>query len=324
MATSAKKLTDSVARSFEVPAAGYVLHWCPVTPGFGLRVTANDARSWLSERRVNGKTVRRTLGRANGRGAISAEAARRMALDVSSELQNGHDRMAERKALRAAEKADRVTFGAALRDYVDKKRRTKDGLPLKDRTKADYLAMIEPAGTTKRGLPTQAGSLWSIADRPLHRITGDDLRKLYAGLADRGERQQTYAMQVARAVLRFNGTNIADNPLSPTTAGAARVTLAPSRGNPTPIPAARLRDWWRAASAIESASADQLRFGLLTGCRPGEVAAITVGDVDLEAGTVTLPDTKNRSDHQIALSRQATEIVERHLPNKRAREPLLN
>ena len=37
------------------------------------------------------------------------------------------------------------TLEAELRDYLEKKRRVKDGLPLKARTKSDYLGLIELA-----------------------------------------------------------------------------------------------------------------------------------------------------------------------------------
>ncbi len=325
MPIHSKRLTDSVARAIPAPAAGYEIHWCPNTPGFGLRVTAAGARAWIAERRVDGKTVRRTLGKASGAASISSDAARRLQVDVSSELQQGKDRLEEKRERRKLDQIEALTFGDALRDYVKNKRRAKDGLPLKERTRADYLAMLDPAGTTKEGRPTLGGELHELDAKPLHRITADQIRELHQALAPRGERRQTYAMQVLRAVLRHYGVAVAGNPLSPTTAGAERVALAPSRGNPTPIPSARLGAWWKAASAAEDqAVADMLRFQLITGCRPGEAAGIKVGDVDLEAGRVRLSDTKNRTDHVLLLSRQALAIVKRRAKGKRSADLLFS
>ena len=320
MSMHSKRLTDTIARAIARPALGYVLHWCPNTPGFGLRVTAAGARAWIAERRVDGKTVRRTLGKAAGAAAITAESARRLQLDVSSELQNGNDRLDVKRERRKAEKLDAETFGNALREYSSTKRRAKDGLPLKARTIADYLAMLDPAGTTKANRATLAGELHDLADRPLHKITANDIRALHASLAPRGERRQTYALQVLRAVLRHYGVTIEGNPLSPTTAGASRVALAPSRGNPSPIPENRLQAWWRAACAVDTVSSDQLRFQLLTGCRPGEVAGIAVRDVN--DGRLLLTDTKNRTDHAVLLSTQALAIAEKHAAGKRPAAPL--
>ena len=317
-----RKLSDSEARKLPAPASNYAIHWCPKNPGFGVRVTSTGARAWVLERSVHGKTVRRTLGAATGRGAISFEAAVALKTTMSSELQHGVDRRAVRIVEAAAEKAEGITFDDALRDYVKTKRRAKDGLSLKERTKADYLAMVEAGHAMKNGKPTLDGPLHTLAAVPLARIDAAAIKALHRTLAPRGERQQTYAMQVLRAVLRHQGVTIADNPLSPTTAGKGRVALAPSRGKPSPIPAERLGAWWRAASAIDTPSAQSLRFALLTGCRPGEVAAITVKDCDLRGGRVSLVDTKNRLDHTLMLSTQALAIVLKAAEGKKAAAPL--
>lgn len=315
-----KRITDSVARALPAPPTSYTIHWCPNTPGFGLRVTAAGARAWIAERRVDGKTVRRTLGKAAGAAAISADAARKLQIDVSSELQQGTDRLEVKRERIKVEKVEALTFAAALRDYVKGKRRAKDKLPLKARTVADYLAMLEPPGTTKLGKPTLSGELHALADRPLVKITADEIRRLHAALEPRGERRQTYAMQVLRAVLRHQGVTIEGNPLSATTAGAQRVQLAPSRGDPSPIPPERLGAWWRAACAITTPSADQLRFMLLTGARPGEAAGLLVGNVDLKGKRAILLDTKNRADHTLVLATQAAGIVHWHADGKKTKD----
>jgi integrase len=312
-----KRWTNSTAAKLAVPPAGYLIYWCPDTPGLGVRVSKTGDRAYIAQRRVEGKTVRRTLGKAAGAGAVSIDTARALQLDVSSELQQGKDRLEVRRERIKAEKVEAVTFELALRLYVKNKRRAKDGLPLKARTIADYLAMIAPPTATR-----QAGELYPIAGRPIHKVTAEELRDLHALLAPRGERRQTYAMQVTRAVLRHEGVTIPDNPLSPTTAGAKRVALAPSRGNPFPIPPERLGAWWRAASAIDSPSADQARFLLLTGCRPGEASLSEVRDFDSVSGTLKLDDTKNRLDHTIMLSKQALAIARKHAKGKRPGERL--
>ena len=320
MPVHAKRITDAVATKLPAPPTGYAIHWCPNTPGLGVRVTSAGARAWIAERRVDGVTVRRTLGKAAGPAAISAEAARRLQLDVSSELQQGKDRLNIKRARDAAKKVEAVTFEAALKAYVKGKRRAKDGLPLKARTVADYLGMLAPAGQTKTGRPTLAGELHALAGRSLHKITAADIHGAHAALAPRGERRQTYAMQVLRAVLRHHGVVIADNPLATSTAGKLRVHLAPSRGDPSPIPPEKLGAWWRAACTEASASADQLRFMLLTGARPGEAANLLVGDVDLAGLRSVLRDTKNRLDHTLVLAQQAGAIVHWHAQGKKAAE----
>jgi integrase len=313
-----------------LPAEGYVIYWCPETPGLGVRVSKTGDRAYIAQRRVDGKTVRRTLGKAAGAAAISAEAARRLQLDVSSELQQGKDRLQEKRERAEKEKAEGVTLDEAVRDYVAKKRRGKDGKPLKDRTKADYLAMLEPGGTTKSGKPLQDGELYALGSRALVKITGDDMRELYGSLSKRSQRRAVYAMQVLRAVFNWHGVNVPDNPLSKAVAGRDRIVLPQTKGKPTPIPPERLGDWWRAALKAGSdevggsaLGGDACRFMVLTGCRPGEVfgsehvEGVRVRDVDLKGGRMVLHDTKNRGDHTVMLSRQALEIATERAKGKK-------
>lgn len=331
------RMTERKALALPLPTAGYVLHWCPQSPGFGVRVTAAGSRSWISERRLNGKTVRRTLGKAEGRGAISADAARKLMVDVSSELQRGVDRMRDQAAERKARKTEAVqdanTLAVALTEYVEEKRRGKDGLPLKARTRADYLAMIEPGATSKSGKPFADGELFALASRPIAKITAEDMREVYAAALKRSQRQATYAMQVLRAVLNWHGVKVPGNPLSVDTAGRDRIMLPPTKGKPQPIPPERLGAWWRAAcnpgqgvdqTGGRPLAADALKFLLLTGCRPGEVFAsehapgLLVRQFDAAGARVTLADTKNRTDHVVLLSTQALEIAKRHAKGKAA------
>ena len=312
-----KRLTKAVAAALSVPAEGYALHWCPKTAGFGVRVSATGDRAYIAQRRVAGKSVRRTLGKAAGVDAISEARARELFLRTAAGLQEGDDPLQAKRAERAAHKVEARTLEVALNDYVKTKRRAKDGLALKERTRADYLAMLEPATDRRR-----AGELHTLAAKPLTKITAADITRLWVELEPRGERQRTYAGQVLRAVLRHEGVTIEGNPLAASTAGAQRVHLAPSRGNPSPIPSERLGAWWRAACGVASVSGDQLRFMLLTGARPGEAAGLLVGDVDLVGMRAILKDTKNRRDHTLVLSTQAAAIVSWHCEGKKPGEPV--
>ena len=346
-----KKLTDNVARALPIPErataasieveingraikrapSNYVIWWCRDTPGFGVRLSATGDRAYVAERRVNGKTVRRTLGPATGAGAISADTARSLQITISSELQSGIDRAEVKREHRQVEKQEATTLADAVKAYVTGKRRGKDGLPLKARTKADYQAMVEPGGTSKSGKPFADGPLYPLAAKSIYKISADDMRRIYNAAQARSTRTATYAMQVLRAVLNWHGVNVEDSPLSKATAGKDRIVLPPTTGKPTPIPPEKLGAWWRAASArVGTPSADGCRFILLTGCRPGEVfgseheSGLLVAHVDLAGGRVTLPDTKNRRDHTIALSTQAAAIVAAHCAGKKAKEKVFD
>lgn len=321
------RLTERKALSLPLPASGYLLHWCPQTPGFGVRITAAGARAWICERRVNGKTVRRTLGKVSGRGAISSDAARKLMVDTSSELQRGIDRLEQQRQQRAERKMTEaetaLTFSAALLDYVKRKRRTKDGLPLKERTKADYLAMVKAGRLTAEGRKLSDGELFAIADLPLARITAEQVRSIFDEASARGERRGVYAMQVLRAVLNWHGTKVPGNPLGKDVAGKDRIVLRKTTGAPRPIPPERLGAWWQAAATkAGQEAADFCRLILLTGARPVELEEALAGDVDNDCSRLRLRDTKNRTDHVVLLSTQAAEIVASQRKGKRPTQHL--
>lgn len=100
--------------------------------------------------------------------------------------------------------------------------------------------MIEPGRTTTAGKPLTDGELYAIANRPLAKVSADDMRKLYAAISKRGERRAVYAMQVLRAVLNWHGVKVPANPLGKEVAGRDRIVLRQTLGKPNPIPPERL------------------------------------------------------------------------------------
>lgn len=312
--------------------------------GLQLRIAPDGIRTLLVRYTVKGsgcgeRQYRLPQEYGEGPGQMMLADARAEAARIRALARDGIDWPAqeearlrvEAEALAAAAAESTQTLEQALREYVAKKRRAKDGLPLKARTKADYLAMVEPGKVGKNGKKFADGELYVIAHRPMTSITADDIRGVHAEQLKRSQRQATYAMQVLRAVLRWHGVVVTGNPLGRDTAGRDRIVMPPSRGNPTPIPPEKLGAWWRAVCRAPSrVASDYYRFQLLTGSRGGEIHGdkrygyppIKVGDVDLEGGKVVLHDTKNRTDHKLLLSRQALAIAKRNCKGREAGEPL--
>jgi integrase len=311
--------------------------------GLQLRIAPDGARTLLVRYTVKGSgqehqhRLAQEYGNGPGQirlGAACAEAARIRAL-----ARDGVDWPAQEEIRLRTDSAEReridlqggITLATALREYVEKKRRAKDGLPLKARTCADYMAMLEPGGTSSQGKKFADGPLNPLADKVLGKITADDIRRVYAAAMKRSGRQATYAMQVLRAVLRWHGVSIANDPLGRATAGRDRIVLTPPTGDPSPIAPERLGAWWRAAgAALSRLAADYYGFQLLTGCRGVEIhgskrhgySPIRVGDVDLGGAKIVLRDTKNRSDHKLLLSTQALAIVKQRCAGRGQGEAL--
>jgi hypothetical protein len=310
--------------------------------GLHLRVATDGVRTLLVRYTVKGSSEERQYRLpqpyGDGPGEIRLAAACAEAQRIRSLARDGVDWPAQEEArlkaeAAAREKAERevgLTVEQAVREYVDKKRRAKDGLPLKARTKADYLAMVEPGRKSSKGRKFNDGLLVPLAGKLLSRLTAEDIRGVYQLQLKRSEREATYAMQVLRAVLRWHGISIPNSPLSIETAGRYRIILAPPRCKPAPLPPEKLGAWWLAACSSERVAADYYRFQLLTGCRGVEIhgdkrygyAPIKVSDVDIDAAAITLLDTKNRTDHKLLLSRQALEIAKRHCEGRKASDPL--
>lgn len=279
--------------------------------GLSIRVTSTGAKTFCVFRRVaGGKAERVTLGRYP---ALSIEQARKLAQVQIAKLAQGASPNEAKREARVAS----MTLAEALADYTSKKRR-RDGLPLKQRTINDYLAMVKPGRVKLDGTRTQDGFLFALATTPIRRITAADIRKLHAANLQHSERQSAYAMQVLRAVLNWHGIEVSHSPFGKVAgvAGKDRIVIPPPRASGKVITAEQIGPLWRALAAAEGPVADYLQFLLLTGCRPAEPLKVRVGDCDLAGGRVLLLDTKNRKDHTLHLSQQALAIVRKHAQGK--------
>lgn len=337
-------LTEAVVKQLDPPATSQKIYLDAEQEHFGVRVLASGSRAWVLERRLDGKTIRRTLGDADGPRALRRKEALREFAKVNGSLLKGEDKVAEerdaRRAVEAQKKEDGLTFAAALKEYVKGKTRMKNGEPikLKPRTVADYLSMVEPGGTRENGAPKVDGPLYPLADKPITRITGEEVKALHDKLAKTAPRRAGYGMQVLRAVFNWHGIQLPGNPMGKEVAARDRVVLKTTGNSKNPIKARHLGAWWRAACAAggsdvggSSAAADYYMFQLLTGCRGVEIMGddygndpIRVRDVDLVDGCIIRRDTKNRLDHTIFLSRQALEIVKRRAEGKKASAALFD
>jgi hypothetical protein len=105
------KLTKSVVEGLPAPARGYTLHWDGQLKGFGIRVTARGVKTFVLQRRVNGKERRITIGRL---GPLTTEQARREATKLLGAIATGRDPVAERKQAMVGA----VTLGEAFAEYL--------------------------------------------------------------------------------------------------------------------------------------------------------------------------------------------------------------
>src|SRR5262249_46131917 len=89
------RLTQAALGKLKPPATGRIIYTDPHLPGFGLRLTKKNARSWVAMYRVRGKFVMETLGDV----ALlpKVEDARQRARDSMLKARAGTNPVAERR-----------------------------------------------------------------------------------------------------------------------------------------------------------------------------------------------------------------------------------
>lgn len=285
--------------------------------GLHVRVTGNGTKTFgILMRPAGGAPERVTLGKYP---ALSIDRARALAKQKIAQLAEG----VSPSAAKRESKVRSMTVAEAFADYTARKLRKEDDKPLKERTRRDYMDMLKQPRPTAAGRKTRGGYLAKLADRPIHELTGSEIFAVHAENLKRGERQASFAMMALKAVCRFHGVQIPDNPFDPKTTPAKQIRIKKPGVSPRePIKALRenLGTFWQALP--DNAVGDYLKFLLLSGCRPGEPLKIKVGD--LKGGAITLLDTKNRSNHALYPSRQALEVVQRQSIGKAPGDLLFN
>ena len=146
-------------------------------------------------------------------------------------------------------------------------------------------------------------------------ITADRVLSRHRDLTDKSPAQADLVMRYGRAVFEFwriRHTDAEGNPII-TNNPFSRLSRV-KQWNRVPRRKTMLKKpqfpaWYQAVSALPHNSRNYLLLLLLTGLRATEAATLTWSNVDLEAGTILIPDTKNRQPHSLPLSDFLVEIL---------------
>ncbi len=157
--------------------------------GLILRISPNGVRALLVRYSVKGSKTQRQYTFAqeygDGPGQIKLADACAEAQRIRSLARQGVDWPRQQEQLRSPVQEGElhleqpITFGEALREYVEKKRRAKDGLPLKARTKSDYLGMIASGRASLMDKKVAPGILFPLANRVLSQIAAREILEIY-------------------------------------------------------------------------------------------------------------------------------------------------
>jgi len=268
-----RKLTKRFVESIQAPKVdgADVVLWDSELPGFGVRVKASAARSYLIQyRNSTGRSRRVTIGR---HGVLTAEQARNYARGLLADAKRGADPAAERKAARraytVAQLCDRY-----LKEHAEVHKKASS--VAEDRRLID--TRVRPAlGTIK-------------ADA----VTRDDVMRLHHSLrATPYEANRTLALlsKVFNLAEAWRVRPLQSNP-------CAHVKRFAERKRERFFSADELGRLGKALADAEHARTEKpgaiaaIKLLALTGCRRGEVLALRWEHVGLEAGVLRLPDAK--------------------------------
>jgi integrase len=277
-------LSDGMVKKLSEPVKGSKIHYDPVLPGFGIRVTAAGARSFvLNYRTASGRERRITIGAFPN---WTVGAARTEARRLKRMIDEGGDPLgdveAEREAPTVNELADRFET-----EHLTRRR---------PGTASDYRSMLVKYIRPALGRLKVADIVFADIDRLHHRITG-------AGHPRRANTVVAVLSKMLSLAIRWDMR--ADNPCR----GIERNGEVKRKRYLSGDELARLTK--ALTTYPEKQSADVVRVLLLTGARRGEVLGMRWADVDLTAGIWSKPGstTKQKADHVVPLSVPAQQLL---------------
>ncbi len=262
------------------------------TPGFGLRVTSGGAKSFIVEKRIQGKVKRVTLGRY---GNLSVEQARKEAMHFLGAVATGKKPIAAKQNRRIRN----TTLLEAFEDYLLTR---KD---LKPSTIHDYRRSIN-------------GPFLMWQTKPLTAITKDMVQLRHAALGKRSKARANNAMRVLRAVFNHAISQYEDNYGHQVVLSNPVDRLSQTRAwykvdrRKTLIKPDELSDWFAATMQLKNETTRHYLYLLLfTGLRRSEASKIQWHDIDFEDRTLTIKETKNHQVHVLPLSDFLYELLKK-------------
>ncbi|UTW46762.1 integrase family protein [Bacterioplanoides sp. SCSIO 12839] len=251
--------------------------------GFALRVWSGGTKTFILEKRIDGRVRRMTIAKY---GELTPAQARAKAQELLGEIAKGND-PAEEKRIR---KSRNITLIEAFEDYLNTRKDLKSG------TINNY-----------RKCMNGCFSDWHrkrIAD-----ISKSMVQERHSDIGGRAPARANNAMRVLRAVFnhviaKHNGDSakpiVETNPVDgiSQTRGWYRVDRRQSLLEPH-----ELKPWYEATNQLAyDVTRDYLHLILFTGLRKTEAATLKWENISFEANTLTVPDTKNREPHTLPLT----------------------
>ncbi|WP_332855161.1 tyrosine-type recombinase/integrase [Duganella sp. S19_KUP01_CR8] len=270
--------------------------WDAKTPGLGLRITAAGARSYIFETRLQGKTLRITIGDVRTWTVAKAQAeATRYKAQTDQGIDPREVRASQRAQADAAQLETRrqaVTLESAWPVYLAA-RKSKWG----DRTYTDHVKLADKGGQTKkRGKgETGAGPLAALLPELLTDLTGERIARWLNDEAASRPTSAALSYRLLRGFIRWSADIPEYSGLVPSDAYTARAVrdalpkVKTKEGDC--LQREQLKDWFTAVCKIGSpVISTYLQALLITGARREEMAALRWDDIDFKWRSLSIRD----------------------------------
>jgi integrase len=281
-------LSELTVRKLQAPARGRRELYDGIIPGFGVRVTDKGAKSYIFVYAKNGNRHRYTIGPV---GAFALTEAREKARELYSQVKDGRDPCAEKRAPKATP--------ALFKDVVALfERRALAG----KRTGRETMRII------------QRDLLPHWKDKPFGSITTDDVHDRIDAVLDNGRNEAARRLfEITRRI--FNWARAQRD--------SYRVERSPCEGlksndlfgakpfRDRTLKDAELRAIWNAANEIGRPFGPIVRLLVLTGLRRNEVACARWAEFDLDSAIWTIPPERMKAAaaHVVPLTAEMLEII---------------
>lgn len=277
-------------------------------PGLKVRVTANGAKAFVYEAKLNGKAISQTLGRFPLMAISEAQAkARDLARTVKTDKADPRDIQRQQEADKVAEVAARqlaeiaknesdkiaaLTVGDAWSIYLTE-RRPRWG----ERHFADHVEKAASGGTPAKrtGTIKLAGPLYPLMAMPLRDLDSTAVETWAAKEAQTRPTSARLAWRLLKAFLSWCAEQPGYAGLMPIANAAKTKKSREVLGKPgvkqDALQREQLSAWFSAVQQIQnSVVAAYLQTLLLTGARPGEVLTMRWDDLNIKWKGLTIRD----------------------------------
>ncbi len=297
-------LTERMLRGLKpAPAGKRTVIWDSVVPSLCVRVTDTGAASFNVMRRLNGKVIRRKVGKIGWSVPFPAgqplpyalsdarDDARAAILDIS----RGIDPRATEEAAKEAEaRSARQTFAAVAKEFL-----------------ADHVAGLRSAKEIEAAFKNDL--LPAFGKRPIAEVSDADVARLLKSVA---KTRPYMARHLFAFLSKFYRWSLAQRCYGLTTSPCAALSAKDLLGKFNPrtrvLNDSEIAALWRATAALRSPDGPFVRLLLLTGQRLREVAQMTWSEVDLADAVWTIGAERMKGDmaHVVPLAPEAVALLE--------------